>query len=99
MKSKARKYNSTIINDMISNRNPIEYKNTKRSMLLADKIANAIESKGWTRKQFAVSINKNPSEVTKWLSGTHNFTLATLYMLESHLDLTLFEISEKVGSV
>ena len=31
----------------------------------------------------ARSIGKRPCEITKWLSGQHNFTLSTLAMLSS----------------
>lgn len=65
-------------------------------MLLAKKIADAIETKGLSRKEFAALLDKNPSEVTKWLFGTHNFTLDTLYKIEACLNLTLFEISMEV---
>lgn len=61
-------------------------------MLLAVRIDEALKSKGWSKKQLADAMHKNPSEVTKWLSGTHNFTLETLYLIESYLGVTLFEI-------
>lgn len=48
-------------------------------------IANEIEMRmhklGLTKKQFADALGKKPSEVTKWLSGQHNFTIRTLAML------------------
>ena len=71
-------------------------------MLLAVRIDEALKSKGWSKKQLAEAMHKNPSEVTNrtiacrtiawWLSGTHNFTLETLYLIESYLGVTLFEI-------
>lgn len=36
---------------------------------------------GYSKKQFAEKLGRRPSEVTKWLSGEHNFTIATLAML------------------
>lgn len=95
MKTKTRVYSSPILKEIISKRNPIEYNQTNRNMLLAKKISEAIEARGLSRKEFANSLNKNPSEVTKWLSGTYNFTLDTLYKIESCLNLTLFEISKE----
>lgn len=96
MKTKTKAYSSPLIKEIISKRNPKEYNKTKRNMLLAKKIADAMEYKGWSRKQFAEMLDKNPSEITKWLSGTHNFTLDTLCKIESILDLTLFEIPIEV---
>ncbi|MDE6548376.1 MAG: helix-turn-helix domain-containing protein, partial [Muribaculaceae bacterium] len=31
----------------------------------------------------ADAIGKRPSEITRWLSGEHNFTISTLAMLSS----------------
>jgi transcriptional regulator with XRE-family HTH domain len=42
-----------------------------------------MDARGITRKQFADSLGKRPCEVTKWLSGQHNFTISTLAMLSS----------------
>ena len=39
--------------------------------------------KGLSKAEFARSIGKRPCEITKWLSGQHNFTLSTLAMLSS----------------
>ena len=58
-------------------------------MLLAIKIADAVESKGYSKSEFAKKINKNNSEISKWISGTHNFTFDTLIMLEIELNIKL----------
>ena len=44
------------------------------------------------RKEFADAIGKRPSEVTKWLSGQHNFTLRTLAMLSTFFGESLVEV-------
>lgn len=92
METQPKKYRSKVLASFIADRNPAEYDKTKRNMLLAVRINEALKSKGWGKKQLAEAMHKNPSEVTKWLSGTHNFTLETLYLIESYLGVTLFEI-------
>ena len=62
---------------------------TERKMLLAIKIADAIENKGYSKSKFAKKINKNNSEISKWISGTHNFTFDTLIMLEIERNIKL----------
>lgn len=42
-----------------------------------------MHEKEYNKKQFAEALGKRPSEVTKWLSGEHNFTIATLAMLST----------------
>jgi transcriptional regulator with XRE-family HTH domain len=43
-----------------------------------------MKQKGVNRKQLAEAIGKRPSEVTRWLSGEHNFTIATISMLSTY---------------
>lgn len=40
----------------------------------AAQIMEAMARAGLSRKEFAAKMGKNPSEVTRWLSGKHNFT-------------------------
>lgn len=53
------------------------------SFEISDRIDFLMHEKGLTKKQFADAIGRRPSEITKWLSGQHNFTIATLAMLSS----------------
>lgn len=53
------------------------------SFEISDRIDFLMHEKGFTKKQFADAIGRRPSEITKWLSGQHNFTIATLAMLSS----------------
>ncbi len=51
------------------------------SIQISDRIEYLMQERGLSKKQFADALGNRPSEVTKWLSGQHNFTLATLSML------------------
>ena len=53
------------------------------SFEISDRIDFLMHEKGLSKKQFADAIGRRPSEITKWLSGQHNFTIATLAMLSS----------------
>lgn len=61
-----------------SNKNEVDL-----SFHISDRIDELMHEKGLTKKQFADAIGRRPSEITKWLSGQHNFTIATLSMLSS----------------
>jgi transcriptional regulator with XRE-family HTH domain len=37
-------------------------------------------------------MNKNPSEITKWLSGTQNFTIDTLSEIAVALEISITEL-------
>lgn len=51
------------------------------SMAIANRIETLMKEKGLSKKQFADALGRRPSEITKWLSGEHNFTIATLARL------------------
>jgi ribosome-binding protein aMBF1 (putative translation factor) len=85
-----RKYKSPVVSNFIARRSSNDFDKTKRNILIAILIDDTLKAKGWNKKQLAEVMHKNPSEVTKWLSGTHNFTLETLYLIESYLDIKLF---------
>ena len=48
------------------------------SVAIANRIYDILEEKGMTQKDFARLMGKTETEVSRWLSGTHNMTLATL---------------------
>ena len=43
--------------------------------------------------RFAEALGRRPSEITKWLSGQHNFTIATLAMLSSFFGQPIITVS------
>ena len=53
------------------------------SFKISNRIAELMELRNLSRKQFADAIGKRPCEITKWLSGQHNFTISTLSMLST----------------
>lgn len=53
------------------------------SFAISDRIEELMKAKGFSKKQFADALGRRPSEITKWLSGQHNFTISTLSMLGS----------------
>lgn len=66
-------------------RSELEYQKVARRMRAAIQIADAMEKHGITKKQLADKMGRRPSEITKWLSGDHNFTLDTLTELSFYL--------------
>ncbi len=68
---------------------------TDRKMRLAAVLDDSIKLKGWNKKEFAVKVGRKPSEISKWLSGTHNFTVETLTDIEGVLGIELLNLSGK----
>lgn len=76
--TKARKYNSSKLQELLDEVTPLEMEQTKVKMQLAARIEDFMRAKGWNKSQFAEKVGKNPSEITKWFSGTQNFTTDVL---------------------
>ncbi len=98
MNKKADKYNSDILSEIFAEIIPKEQKRTDNKMLLAAKIKEGMNAKGWRKKQLAEALTQNPSVITKWLSGTHNFTSDTLSDIEEVLDIKLLNVQVKKES-
>jgi transcriptional regulator with XRE-family HTH domain len=54
-------------------------------MAIAKRVRAIAESKQLTQKELAKRMGKQESEVSKWVSGEHNFTLRSLAKLEAAL--------------
>ncbi len=87
--TKARKYNSSKLQELLDEVTPLEMEQTKNKMQLAARIEDFMGAKGWNKSQFAEKVGKNPSEITKWLSGTQNFTVDVLTEIASTLGVEL----------
>jgi transcriptional regulator with XRE-family HTH domain len=48
-----------------------------------------------SKKELAEKMDKKPSEISKWLSGEHNFTLRSLAKLSAELGEPLMEVPKK----
>lgn len=64
----------------------------EKKKLLAGKIESRIKERGLQRQQFAELMKVQPSSVTKWLSGEHNFEIHTLFEIEKQLNINLFNL-------
>lgn len=53
---------------------------------IANRIIELLEERNMTQKDFAKSLGKTETEVSRWLSGTHNMTLATIAKIAVTLD-------------
>ncbi|MGY6560666.1 MAG: helix-turn-helix domain-containing protein [Luteibaculaceae bacterium] len=56
------------------------------------RINQILREKGYTQKSLAEKLEKRPSEINKWLSGDHNFTLRSIAKLEAELGETLLDV-------
>lgn len=77
---------------------PKNIKNYVRlSMDIASQINLILKQEGLSQKDLADRLGKKESEISKWLSGNHNFTLKSLAKIEAELDQQLLFTREEIA--
>lgn len=56
---------------------------------ISDRIDTELKKRGMTQKDFAHLMGRSEAEVSRWLMGRHNFTLATLAKISTVLGVDL----------
>lgn len=95
----AEEHTSKALDDLLNEITPREQARTDNKMLLAVKIDEARKAKGWSKQVFAQEMGQHPSVISKWLSGTHNFTSDTLWDIEEKLGVELICLKEREWKV
>src|SRR5258708_34537161 len=86
-------YSSDLIDNLLDSIKPEEQEQIDYKMKLSAKIFAGLKAKGWKSVDLADALQlKSPSLVSKWLSGTHNFTVDTLVDIQRLLDIKLLNI-------
>lgn len=64
------------------------------SVAIANRIYEILKAKGMSQKDFARLMGKTETEVSRWLSGTHNLTMATICKISAALDADVVKVAE-----
>lgn len=76
--------------DRIAARTPLSTKIfVAKALDLAEQVDAILAEKGLSQRDLAKLLGKGDSEVSKWLSGTHNMTLESIAKLEAALEADL----------
>ena len=65
------------------------------SVAIANRIYDILQAKGMSQKELAQRLGKTETEVSRWLSGTHNLTLATICKIACALDEQILTVTPK----
>ncbi|WP_442587791.1 helix-turn-helix domain-containing protein [Pedobacter sp. AW31-3R] len=85
----------SVLNSIIEKITPAELKKTRDRLRLAGTIAELLAERNMSKSQFAKFMGKEPSVVSKWLSGTHHFTMDTLSEISNYLGFPLVRFFEE----
>jgi transcriptional regulator with XRE-family HTH domain len=70
-----------------------------RSFDIVDRIHEILSSKNLDQKDLAALLDKQESEISKWMSGTHNFTIKTITRIEKVLGSTIVKVLRKENKI
>lgn len=76
----------------VSNISPDVSRQVEWSMAISDRLAAILKERQLTQRDLARALHCSAPEVSRWLSGTHNFTLATLAKISAALNTDLIHI-------
>lgn len=77
----------------IFNEIPVEKREeTRLSFAISNRLASLMQERGLNKKQLAEALGKRPNEITRWLSGEHNFTISTLSMLSTFFGKSIINV-------
>lgn len=62
---------------------------------VANRIYDILDERGMSQKDFAKLMGKTEAEVSRWLSGTHNFTMETIARINVNLKEDVLSVPEK----
>ncbi|MGO1751073.1 MAG: helix-turn-helix domain-containing protein [Psychroflexus sp.] len=71
------------------NKNPEIDRFIERNLEITQQVCVILKDRGIKKTEFAKMLGKKPSEVSKWLSGTHNLTLKSITKMEIALGVDL----------
>lgn len=66
------------------------------NMDIANRIHDLLKARNMTQRELANLLGKRESEISRWLTGTHGFTTATLAKISAALGEPIIEIAREV---
>lgn len=72
--------------------NPEVSERVELSFQIVDRIHEILTAKGLKQKDLALQLGKKEVEISKWMRGTHNFTIDTLVAIEQALDAPILQV-------
>ena len=83
---------SSILENRRRQVNPEIRESVDLSFQIVDRIHEILTSKGLKQKDLALLLDKKEAEISKWMRGTHNFTIDTLVAIERALQAPILQV-------
>lgn len=79
----------------LSNVAPEVREEVRLNMDIANRLYNILQARNMTQREFAALMGKRESEISRWLTGSHGFTTATLAKIAAVLGEPIVQIKHE----
>lgn len=79
----------------LSNVAPEVREEVRLNMDIANRIYDILQARNMTQREFAALMGKRESEISRWLTGSHGFTTATLAKIATVLGEPIVQIKHE----
>lgn len=69
------------------------------SFQIVDRIHEILVERNLRQKDLALMLGKSEAEISKWMRGTHNFTIDTVVAIEEALQAPVLQVYHEVATV
>ena len=83
---------SSILEERRKRVNPVIRERVDLSFQIVDRIHDILLFKGYRQKDLAIMLGKSEAEISKWMRGTHYFTIDTLSNIEEALGAPILKV-------
>ncbi len=98
----ALEYTGSLLDDILDSLTDIEKAQSRARLSIAARIDDYRKARGLSKGDLAEKLQRKPSVITKWMSGTHNFTIDTLVEIAVALGVDIKDLqkyyNEEVGN-
>ena len=84
-----------LFKECLSNVAPDVRFEVRLNMDIANRIHDLLREKNMTQRELAAQMGKRESEISRWLTGTHGFTTATIAKISAVLGDPIVEVRPK----
>ena len=90
---------SKIIEERRRHINPEVKERVSLSFQIVDRIHQILVERNLRQKDLALMLGKSEAEISKWMRGTHNFTIETVVAIEEALQAPVLQVYHEVATV
>lgn len=85
----------SLFNECLAGISPETRAEVRLNMDIANRIYDILQKKNMTQRDLAKLMGKRESEVSRWLTGEHGFTISTIAKISVALDTPIVEVSNE----